>query len=163
MKHAIFRLLLRFSSTRAGGLLFVFLLSPLDRWLLTKSSGRISIAGLGAPTLLLTTIGRKTGINRATPLLYLKDSATPVILYVIGSSGGQAQPPAWFLNLQHNSNVTVTRDGIAAPYKASTVHGPQQTELWRQFTQFNPGFTQYQNRVKRTIPIIKLTPLDRQP
>ena len=159
LKKLLLRLLLCVSSTDFGGRLFVALLSPVDRWLLRRSFGRFSIAGLGAPTLLLTTSGRKTGQPRPTPLLYLSDPVQPGILHVIGSAGGRRAMPGWVLNLIDMPRVTVTLNGVARHYKARVLQGSQHTEIWQRFIAFNAGFGQYQGRLIRRIPVIELSPL----
>ena len=157
MKARLLQGMLKFSSTALGGRLFVALLSPIDRWLLLKTTGRVSMAGLGAPTLLLTTLGRKSARPRATPLLYLSDTHQPSVLFVIGSSGGRRAMPAWILNLLANPKVLVTRDGLTQNYEASLLGDPEYSVIWQQFLTFNPGFRRYQDRLTRSIPIVKLT------
>ena len=48
----------------------------------------------GAPVCLLTTKGRKSGLPRTVPLLYLKEGND---LLVVASQGGAPQHPAWYL------------------------------------------------------------------
>src|SRR5689334_24448921 len=50
-----------------------------------------------APTLLLEHTGRKSGNLFTTPLLYLADGGSVV---VVGSQGGLPKNPQWFGNLQ---------------------------------------------------------------
>ena len=52
-----------------------------------------------SPVLLLNTTGRKTGKQRTTPLLYLKDGDN---LVLVASNGGAPTHPVWWLNLQGN-------------------------------------------------------------
>ncbi|MBT3461668.1 MAG: nitroreductase family deazaflavin-dependent oxidoreductase [Gammaproteobacteria bacterium] len=158
MKAILLQWMLNISSTTLGGRFFVALLSPIDRWLLLKTNGVVSIAGLGTPTLLLTTSGRKTGQPRATPLMYLSDEHDPTRLYVIGSSGGRPEMPAWVLNLMADPKVLVTRDGEIQNYQASALSGAQHSAIWQRFIRFNPGFTHYEGRLNRSIPIIELAP-----
>ncbi|MEM7080939.1 MAG: nitroreductase/quinone reductase family protein, partial [Pseudomonadota bacterium] len=96
------------SSTRIGGVVATTLLAPLDRWLLRRSRGQHSIAGLGVPTLLLTTEGRISGEPRQTPLLYLWDEDRYL---VVGSRGGRPGHAQWYLNLRRNPTVRVLVDG----------------------------------------------------
>ena len=57
-----------------------------------------------APTLLLTTIGRRTGRTRRTPLIYGRDGDRYV---VVASAGGQPNHPAWYLNLRADPRVRI--------------------------------------------------------
>ncbi len=162
MKARLLQWMLKVSSTTLGGRLFVALLSPIDRWLLLKTTGVVSIAGLGAPTLLLTTLGRKTNQPRTTPLLYLSSNSHAGILTVIGSAGGRPAMPAWVLNLTANEKVLVTRNGQTQNYRARRLQGAQHSAGWQRFLAFNPGFKQYENRLTRSIPIIELAPVETQ-
>ena len=56
------------------------------------------------PTLLLTTIGRKSGAPRMLPLLYQKVDAGFVI---IASKAGAPKHPAWYLNLLDNPDCEI--------------------------------------------------------
>lgn len=147
---------LRFASTRFGGWFFTTITPSIDRYLLTKSSGRFSVSGLAIPTLLLTTKGRRTGKPRSTPLIYLLDDSVWV---VIGSKGGRATHPAWYLNILANDVVTVTLDGSDIPCTAQEIHGSSRELLWSQFAKIHPGFNTYQSRVNRQIPVITLRPV----
>lgn len=57
---------------------------------------------VGHTVLLLTTVGRKSGLPRVTPLLYDEIGG---IIYVGSARGAQAD---WYQNLRANPNVEVT-------------------------------------------------------
>ncbi len=95
--------------------------TALARFLYRASAGRIGGRIAGAPVLLLTTTGRKTGKQRTTPLAYLEDGDR---LVVIGSFGGADVHPAWYLNLVANPDVEVrVRGGPARPMRAPCPSG----------------------------------------
>src|SRR5512136_851856 len=81
------------------------LMSRLNTWVYRISGGRIAgrFPG-GAPVLLLTTIGRKSGQPKTAPLLYLQEGGTYV---VVASKGGMSQHPLWFKNLEANPSVEI--------------------------------------------------------
>ena len=56
------------------------------------------------PLLLLTTIDRRSGQRRTTPLAYHRRGNRYLI---IASNGGAARNPAWFRNLERDPGVTV--------------------------------------------------------
>lgn len=61
--------------------------------------------GLGLVTsLLLTTVGRRSGEKRTSPLFYGTAGEAYV---VIGSKGGADTQPGWYLNLRANPAVEV--------------------------------------------------------
>lgn len=144
---------LRLASTRFGGWFFTTVTPPVDRWLLTASKGRYSVAGLGLPTLLLQTTGRRSGRARSTPLLYVPHAQGFV---VVGSRGGRQQHPAWYLNLLDQPRASVVLDGVEIPCTATEYDGDDRTALWLWFTELNPGFGAYQERIERRIPILLL-------
>ena len=61
------------------------------------TSGRVGGKFGKAPVLLLTTTGRKSGKAFTTPLLYLLDEHSMV---VVASYGGADNHPAWYLNIR---------------------------------------------------------------
>jgi deazaflavin-dependent oxidoreductase (nitroreductase family) len=75
-----------------------------------RSGGKRFARVRGMPVLLLTTVGRKTGQQHVTPVMYLRDGETYV---VTASNAGLDRQPAWFLNLQANPQAVVEVDGLA--------------------------------------------------
>jgi deazaflavin-dependent oxidoreductase (nitroreductase family) len=53
----------------------------------------------GSPVLLLTTIGRRSGEPRTTPLIYGRSGDDYLI---VASHGGSPEPPDWFQNLSEH-------------------------------------------------------------
>ncbi len=66
---------------------------------LYRVSGGLLGANVGAPVLLLTTLGRKSKQSRTTPLLYLEEGDHWI---VVASNAGDDRHPAWWLNLKAN-------------------------------------------------------------
>ena len=155
--NVLLRVALRSASTKVGGLFFTTVQPHLDRALLQISRGRYSIAGIAIPTLLLTTKGRKTGKQRTAPLLYLpsEDAET---LYVMGSRGGREAHAGWYYNILDDDDVWVTLSGRRMHYRAIVLDEPTRTKIWQHFLEFNRHFQRYEQRLKREIPIIQLTP-----
>lgn len=113
----------------------------------------------GMPLLLLTTTGRKTGAQRVTPVMYIRDGDAYVIT---ASNNGAPQMPAWFLNLQENPQVTVEVDGTTQSMIARQA-GPQEKErLWAQLVEKAPFFADYQKKTTRDIPMVILQPSNNQ-
>lgn len=57
-----------------------------------------------APTLLLTTTGRKSGRARTLPLIFGKSDRNYI---VVASKAGAPAHPSWYLNLEANPDVAV--------------------------------------------------------
>lgn len=151
--QSLIRFFLKVATTRAGGWFFTTVTPPLDRFILRLSRGRYSLAGRAVPILLLTTTGRRSGQERTTPLLYLRDGGRFVVL---GSRGGRKSPAAWYLNLLSNPRATVLVDGEQIQCDSYEAQGPERDQLWDQLVAMNPGFEVYQQRLSRRIPVMVL-------
>jgi deazaflavin-dependent oxidoreductase (nitroreductase family) len=119
------------------------------------TGGRIGGRLYGAPVLLLTTRGRKTGKTRTTPLLYLEDGDR---LVVVASKGGAPRHPAWFLNLTADPEVTVERGRERLPMRAHEADEEERARYWPQVVAMYPGYAGYQEKTSRRIPLVVLEP-----
>lgn len=107
----------------------------------------------GVPTLLLTTVGRKSGEPRMLPLIY--GTAGEAFL-VVGSKGGHASHPLWYQNLmaQPEVQVQVAADKFTA--RARTATADERPELWKTMTEIWPAYDEYQTKTEREIPVVVL-------
>ncbi len=67
------------------------------------SGGRLPGRVHGAPVLLLTTTGRRSGDPRTVPLAHVRDGAA----FLVVAAGGPAGPPAWYLDVVADPDVRV--------------------------------------------------------
>lgn len=118
--------------------------------LFRRTSGRRGSKFRKAPTMLLTTTGRKTGKQHTVPVLYLVDGDS---LVVVGSYGGDDRTPAWFLNLLANPDVTVERGAEKVPMTATLASPEEKARLWPQLVAMYKGYATYQKRTSRDIPV----------
>jgi deazaflavin-dependent oxidoreductase (nitroreductase family) len=145
------------ASTKAGSWL-VRTLTPLDRRVLIRTRGKYTVLGpIGAPTLLLTTIGAKSGQPRVSPLLYCRDED---LLLVIGSNFGQARHPAWTANLRANPRATVTIGGVDVPVRAVQLDGPERERAIDAFIALTGVYAAYLSRTDREIRVFALSKAD---
>jgi deazaflavin-dependent oxidoreductase (nitroreductase family) len=107
----------------------------------------------GAPLLLLTTTGAKTGRTRTTPLVYLPDGERQIIF---ASHQGAERHPDWYFNLVANPRVTLEVGGETFEARAVTLEGPERDEHWRRQVELHPRFGEYQTRTSRRIPVVAL-------
>jgi deazaflavin-dependent oxidoreductase (nitroreductase family) len=125
----------------------------LHRWMYEASDGRIGASSPQGPMLLLSTVGRRTGQSRTTPLLFMRDGEDFV---VVASNGGRPEPPAWYLNLQADPKATV-RDGRRKVAVVSEEPSSEEREqLWRRLHEFYAGWAHYQTLTDRELPVIRL-------
>jgi deazaflavin-dependent oxidoreductase (nitroreductase family) len=117
--------------------------------------GRIGGSVAGSPVLLLTTTGRKSGVSRTAPVLYMRDGDR---LVVIGSNAGNVKPPAWALNLRANGDATVEVGADKRSVRARVAEGEERAELWRRMNDQYGGFEDYRERTSRDIAVFVLEP-----
>jgi len=105
------------------------------------------------PTLLLTTIGRKSGAKQLVPLIYGRTDGGVV---VIASKGGAPEHPGWYRNLTANPEVEVQVGTERFRAKASTVEGTERSKLWEQMVGIYAPYAAYQKKTERRIPVVVL-------
>jgi F420H(2)-dependent quinone reductase len=106
-----------------------------------------------ARIVMLTTTGRKSGVQRTVPLLSINDGDDIV---VTASHGGLDEPPGWWLNLLTNRSAIAEVAGRRTNVVAKQVDGPRRAELWQRFVDAFPGYEDYQRRTTREIPVVVL-------
>jgi deazaflavin-dependent oxidoreductase (nitroreductase family) len=120
-----------------------------------RSGGKVGQKFRGAPVLLLTTTGRKSGQARTSPLLYLRDGAD---LAVVASYGGDDRFPAWYHNLVANPEVTAELEGTKVELRASVADAATRARLWPELTTMYKTYDSYQKKTDREIPVVLLSP-----
>ena len=109
----------------------------------------------GAPTLLLTTKGNKSGKLTTTPLIYGKSGDNYL---VVASKGGAPDHPLWYKNLAANPEVSlqVMADHIEATARTATA--AEKPELWKAMAEIWPAYNEYQTKTSREIPVVIIEP-----
>ena len=118
-----------------------------------SNGGRVGGPFAGAPILLLTTTGAKTGKQRTNPLAYLPDGERVV---VFASKAGAPTNPDWYHNLVAHPDVTIEVDGETRPVRARVTQGAERDELFSRQKQAMPGFADYEAKTDRVIPVVAL-------
>jgi deazaflavin-dependent oxidoreductase (nitroreductase family) len=135
-------------------------LVPADRWLGRLTRGRLVALGL-APSLIITTTGRRSGRSRCNPLLYVRDGDAYA---VVGSNWGQGRHPDWALNLLADPRATVAVQGRVIAVRARVVTGPERDRLWRLLGRQWPAYETYARRAgSRDLLVFRLEPMDGPP
>jgi deazaflavin-dependent oxidoreductase (nitroreductase family) len=107
----------------------------------------------GAPMVLLTTTGAKSGRPHTTPVVYLRLGDD---VYVFGSKAGAPTHPAWYHNLVANPRVTVELGDETYEAEAEVLAGDQRDRVFDEQVTRMPGFADYQQNTTRVIPVIML-------
>jgi len=131
--------------------------TKLHSFVYRATNGRVGGRIAGGPVLLLTTIGRKSGKERTVPLLYLRDGEDMV---VVGSNGGTATSPAWWLNLTANPEATVEVGGRKVRVRAEEAGSEEKERLWPKLVEMYGGYEDYRRRTDREIPVVFLHPVN---
>jgi F420H(2)-dependent quinone reductase len=110
------------------------------------------------PSLLLHSVGAKTGAQRTNALTYAKDGDSHL---VVASNAGAKRYPAWYHNLRAHPDVSINVGPRRLAVTARIV-GPDDADyerLWRIADDNNGGrYSAYQKRTSRPITVIELSP-----
>ena len=135
---------------------FLKVVNSVHRPLFRLTKGKVAGRGAGMPVLVLTTIGRKSGVKRPTMLtspLQLGDS-----IVLVASKGGDDRNPDWYYNLEADAAVEVEMDGATRPMSARIADATEKAELWPQIIASHDNYAGYQRKTQRDIPVVVLDP-----
>ncbi|MEY2468723.1 MAG: hypothetical protein QOF21_1421 [Actinomycetota bacterium] len=132
------------------------IVNRIHRSLVTATKGKVGGKIGGMPAVILTTTGRKTGEKRQSMLTAPIVDGNTVVL--IASYGGGPKHPQWYLNLQADPNVQITRDGTTTNMVARTANATERAELWPRVTAAYKGYAGYQEKTDREIPVVIFEP-----
>jgi deazaflavin-dependent oxidoreductase (nitroreductase family) len=118
-----------------------------------ETNGEVGYEWNGVPTLILFTTGRRSGLDRRTPLIFGQDGDRFVI---VASQGGAPTHPSWYLNLQNDPTAQVHVKDERIQVTARTAEGEERDRLWSLMTSFWPSYDTYQSRTDRRIPLVVL-------
>jgi proline iminopeptidase len=108
------------------------------------------------PSLLLTTIGRKSGEKFIFPLFY---GTTGDSYIIVASKGGAPEHPGWYRNILADPNVEVQVGTLKTKAVARTATGAERASLWEKALEFWPPYADYQVKTEREIPVVVLDPV----
>jgi deazaflavin-dependent oxidoreductase (nitroreductase family) len=137
-------------------------------WFNTWNTNRIRRNGVARgvggkmDALVLTTVGRKSGAPRSTPLAWFSDGTNGWL--IAASANGAAKHPAWYYNLAaHPDQVTIEIGSRTIPVRAEELHDQARETAWRRIVSSAPTFANYEKQTDREIPVIRLTALQNAP
>jgi len=118
------------------------------------NGGKVGGNFAGAPLVLMTTTGAKSGAERTTPVVYFKDGDQ---VYVIASAAGADKHPAWYHNLKAHPELTVEIGEDKYRARANQVADEsERAKLYARAVEQMPGFGDYERKTSRTIPVVRL-------
>ncbi|MET7332880.1 nitroreductase/quinone reductase family protein [Nonomuraea sp. NPDC005650] len=119
------------------------------------NGGKVGGMFEGAPLVLLTTTGAKTGRRRTNPAVYLRDGER---VLVFASNAGGAANPAWYHNVLANPRVIVELGAERFAARAVPLEGEERDRLYARQAAIDPAFAAYQANTERVIPVVALYP-----
>ena len=126
----------------------------IDKKLQRATTGRWSVLLVaGLPNLMLTVTGRKSGVLRSTPLLYVPYGDDQLIA---GSYFGGPDTPVWVANIRAAQQVTVRINGVRHTATPREIGDDEREPLWAHMVETWPNFARYAERTDRRIPIFLL-------
>lgn len=126
-----------------------------DQTLQKVTKGRVNVLDIaGLPSVQLTVKGRKSGIERTTPLLCVPDQGTWLIA---GSYFGGPKVPLWVGNLRAadgHAKITFARETF--PVVATELTEADRAVAWQTMLGTWPNYAKYEERTDRLIPVFRL-------
>jgi deazaflavin-dependent oxidoreductase (nitroreductase family) len=117
------------------------------------NEGRVGGPFEGAPMVLVTHRGARSGIERTTPLMYLPEGDDVVIF---ASKAGAPDNPDWFHNLVANPDASIEVGTDTVPVRARVAEGAERDDLWTRQKLAYPQFQGYEDATDRVIPVVVL-------
>jgi deazaflavin-dependent oxidoreductase (nitroreductase family) len=112
--------------------------------------------GMGR-TLVLTTVGAKTGQKRDAHLTAFPEGGSWL---VVASKGGSATHPAWYLNMaRHPDEIWVQVGGRRTRVTADSLKGAERAKAWTRIVSEFSNYGDYEKKTDREIPVVRLTPV----
>ena len=127
---------------------------PLDRALFSVSGGRWKLSSPAMPSLMLFTIGAKTGQRRESPLICFPQ--TDGSWYICGSNFGLEHHPAWTSNLLAHPEAEVHYRRTLHAVRARMLSQSEADALWPYLEREWPNYRDYEKTAHRSIRVFHL-------
>ena len=135
------------------------LLPPIERFVARISGGRTQLFAFLVPSLMLHTIGAKSGEPRDAPLMYTADGKGRAI--VAGTNWAGAKHPAWTANLLAHPDAEITVRGRRMAVHATVIPDSERDAAWARMEAQLPDYRTYERDSGRTARLFLLTPTRR--
>ena len=138
-----------------------WLINKVGRWqtaVYELSGGRLWNTFLGGPVAILTVVGRKSGVVRKIPLLYLRHGDNVVMT---ASKGGMSKLPVWYHNVVAADTVQIQVGAEKKTYRMREADASEEAELWPKLEAMYPDYREYRQRTDgvRRIPVLIFYPV----
>lgn len=130
-------------------------ITPIDRFVFRVSRGRWKLSAAIMPSLVLYSIGAKSGIRREIPLICFP--RPDGLWYIVGSNFGLTTHPAWTANLIANPDAEIHYRRQLIAVRARMLDPDQREAVWPSLEEEWPGYRDYEKTARRDIRIFELT------
>lgn len=120
------------------------------------SAGAVDDTPRGAPIIVMTSLGARSGKLRKTPLMRVEHNGEYA---AVASLGGAPQHPLWYHNLKAHPHVELQDGAVKRDYQAREVTGAEKAMWWERAVAAYPDYADYQQKTAREIPVFVLTPM----
>jgi len=144
-----------FSRTRFFRTVGPSVMPALERAARALTGGRTPLSGALVPSLVLHTIGAKSGEPRRTELMYCPDGEE---MLITGSNFARDRHPAWTWNLLAHPEAWVEVKGKRIDVQARLVPEEEREATWATLERNWPGYRGYERASGRELRIFRLTP-----
>lgn len=128
-----------------------------NQWVMKRVRRTGKMPGIGFDSLVLTTVGHKSGLQRTTPVGWFpgKDGSW----VIVASANGGAKNPDWYYNLAANPDrVEIETAGRKVAVIAEQLEGAEREEVWSGIKTASAQFAGYEKKTDRVLPVIRLKP-----
>ena len=109
----------------------------------------------GAQVVWITTLGRKSGEWRRTPLLAVQVDGG---WGIAGSNAGQEKVPGWVFNVEAHDQGKIEIDGQVFEARFYQVTGELKERIYKGLISKWSAYDMYQRNINREIPVFHVTP-----
>ena len=135
------------------------IMPPLERMMVRLTKGRVQLSGLLLPSLVLHSVGAKSGLERDVTLMYCPVPTTGgEQLLITGSNFARETHPAWTTNLMAYPDAAVSVHGVRIDVRAEQIADDEREAVWRTLEDNWPGYRGYERTSGRILRIFRLTP-----
>ncbi len=145
----------RFSRTKFFRRVGPTVMPPLEKVTAVITRSNRPLSGYLVPSLVLHTIGAKSGLERDTELMYVPEGDG---MLITGSNFARDTHPAWTANLMVNPGAAVTIKGKRIEVHAVMVGDDEREAVWAFIENQWPGYRGYERASGRILRIFRLSP-----
>jgi deazaflavin-dependent oxidoreductase (nitroreductase family) len=122
------------------------------------NQGRVGGGFTGAPMVLVHHVGRTSGKEYITPLVYLPKDGDDDSIYIFASKAGAPVHPDWYHNLVAAGHATIEVGASTYPVTVTEIGGDERDRVYAEQVRRMPGFGDYEAKAAgvRTIPVLEL-------